>query len=998
MDRLVVVVRPRAEVPEAQDEGQEEEPSPGPPLEALPGGTVAAHGATSHTSVPCPEKTRRAPAAPAEQVGPVLLPLERPDDDVARGAPGEGLADRHGVVGLVDRLDVLLSRVDLGRRRPAPPEPLVVRPAEEDRAAGRSADPSVVAVGAADGLHDPRVGRRVLPDPLHGLAVPRRLPGHPGQAVERHHGGGPPLDDEAGRMREETRHRHDERAPHDPPRPPRGEGERQEERRGRRQQGRGGGVALEDGVHPVELLAVRVADDDELRHEEERDARPRQEETGPQRALQARQEPQDGEEEGRPQPQDGPLRHDREEDPERREGVHEEKRLLRVVPGAQEGDPDGEGRDEEERPEVQERLRARRPAGHPAQALELGPRRQERREEEGKRDRERRDASQEGRLQLPRREGAGAEQEERARKVPRVGREEGRQERGVEEEAGPGGEAPHDRREGEEERQGHRVRVEVPEPEREEGPLGDRVRDAPRGGPEVDVPERRPGEELARAVERPREGEEERRRDRRSAPAPPEADDPERRGARQRRDERDDEVVGVLRRDGGEAEREREDVRAEVVVREPLSREPRVFQREPGRDEEVGEDREVHRLLRPPDVGPAETEPEVEREEPEQDQRGNEEVAERRDQGGDEGSRRAKPSEPVPAEDEQRHGDGALRERGSPRTGSGRTSSGASRGTRRGRGRRGGRARSRRREGPRRLRPRGRRAGGRQCRSPRGRRAERPGESRTRRSRNHETVAQENRISPRGRLPPAAGRHHNSRMLEDPAPAPKSPRRIAVVGGGLAGLVAADRLLAAGHSVVVFEKYPEAGGLVGTFSVGGEALERFYHHLFTSDVDYVSLAEELGLGGEIEWLPSKMGFYSGGRLYPFGTPASLLGFSPLGVKGRLELVLSTLRLRQMTRLARPRGGDRHRLAEEERLRPRPRRRLGTAPDAEVRPARGGGRPRLALGKDRPQHPLARQDRPRRAARLHARLLRPRRRGAPLPHRLPRAGSCARRAP
>ena len=95
----------------------------------------------------------------------------------------------------------------------------------------------------------------------------------------------------------------------------------------------------------------------------------------------------------------------------------------------------------------------------------------------------------------------------------------------------------------------------------------------------------------------------------------------------------------------------------------------------------------------------------------------------------------------------------------------------------------------------------------------------------------------------------------------------------------------------------MFEKYPEAGGLVGTFSVGGESLERFYHHLFTSDVDYVSLAGELGLGGEIEWLPSKMGFYSGGRLYPFGTAASLLGFSPLGLRGRAELVLSTLRLR-----------------------------------------------------------------------------------------------------
>jgi protoporphyrinogen oxidase len=123
-------------------------------------------------------------------------------------------------------------------------------------------------------------------------------------------------------------------------------------------------------------------------------------------------------------------------------------------------------------------------------------------------------------------------------------------------------------------------------------------------------------------------------------------------------------------------------------------------------------------------------------------------------------------------------------------------------------------------------------------------------------------------------------------------------RRIAVVGGGLAGLVAADRLLRAGFAVTVFEKYPEAGGLVGTLTVGGTPLERFYHHLFTSDTDYVSFADEFGLGQDLLWLKSRMGFYAGGRLYDFGTPASLLKFSPLGVLGRLQFVLSTLKLRQ----------------------------------------------------------------------------------------------------
>jgi protoporphyrinogen oxidase len=122
--------------------------------------------------------------------------------------------------------------------------------------------------------------------------------------------------------------------------------------------------------------------------------------------------------------------------------------------------------------------------------------------------------------------------------------------------------------------------------------------------------------------------------------------------------------------------------------------------------------------------------------------------------------------------------------------------------------------------------------------------------------------------------------------------------RVAVIGGGLAGLVAADRLLGAGVPVTLFEKYPEAGGLVGIVTVGGTPLERYYHHLFTSDIDYVSFAKEFDLEKDLLWLKSRMGFLSGGRLYDFGTPASLLRFKPLGLVGRLQFVLSTLKLRQ----------------------------------------------------------------------------------------------------
>jgi protoporphyrinogen oxidase len=126
----------------------------------------------------------------------------------------------------------------------------------------------------------------------------------------------------------------------------------------------------------------------------------------------------------------------------------------------------------------------------------------------------------------------------------------------------------------------------------------------------------------------------------------------------------------------------------------------------------------------------------------------------------------------------------------------------------------------------------------------------------------------------------------------------------AVVGAGLTGLVAAYRLAKAGWQVTVFERYPEPGGLVASFEVGGERLECYYHHLFTTDTDYVALATELGLANEIEWLPSRMGIYSGGRLWDFGTPVSLLKFQPLPWVDKLRFGFSTLLLNRTSDFAR----------------------------------------------------------------------------------------------
>lgn len=121
---------------------------------------------------------------------------------------------------------------------------------------------------------------------------------------------------------------------------------------------------------------------------------------------------------------------------------------------------------------------------------------------------------------------------------------------------------------------------------------------------------------------------------------------------------------------------------------------------------------------------------------------------------------------------------------------------------------------------------------------------------------------------------------------------------IAVVGAGLAGLTASLRLCERGYRVRLFERYPRPGGLARSLEVSGEPLEAFYHHLFTSDEACIALAEELGLGQSIEWLPSRMGIWTDGRLWDFGTPLSLLRFGPLTMIDKIRFVAATLYLQK----------------------------------------------------------------------------------------------------
>jgi protoporphyrinogen oxidase len=130
--------------------------------------------------------------------------------------------------------------------------------------------------------------------------------------------------------------------------------------------------------------------------------------------------------------------------------------------------------------------------------------------------------------------------------------------------------------------------------------------------------------------------------------------------------------------------------------------------------------------------------------------------------------------------------------------------------------------------------------------------------------------------------------------------------RVAVVGAGVAGLVCAYRLAQEGHAADVYERWPGLGGQAATLDVGGgHLLERYYHHLFTSDRHIADLYAELGMPDELEWRPSSMAFFLEGRSWPFTSPLHLLRFQPLSPAARLRMGLAVLRLQRTAREVAP---------------------------------------------------------------------------------------------
>ncbi|MGA2102345.1 MAG: hydroxysqualene dehydroxylase HpnE, partial [Candidatus Sulfotelmatobacter sp.] len=131
-------------------------------------------------------------------------------------------------------------------------------------------------------------------------------------------------------------------------------------------------------------------------------------------------------------------------------------------------------------------------------------------------------------------------------------------------------------------------------------------------------------------------------------------------------------------------------------------------------------------------------------------------------------------------------------------------------------------------------------------------------------------------------------------------PPTSSQPKVAVAGGGLAGLAAACALSDAGYRVTLFEKRPFLGGRASSYEHPGtgEVVDNCQHVLFRLCTNLIEFYERIGVADQIRWFDQMNFIEPGGRIStmkssilpaPLHTAPSFWKFSFLSAADKLSI-------------------------------------------------------------------------------------------------------------
>ena len=110
-----------------------------------------------------------------------------------------------------------------------------------------------------------------------------------------------------------------------------------------------------------------------------------------------------------------------------------------------------------------------------------------------------------------------------------------------------------------------------------------------------------------------------------------------------------------------------------------------------------------------------------------------------------------------------------------------------------------------------------------------------------------------------------------------------------IIGGGILGMTIAHRLAQQGQQVTLIEAAPKLGGLAEAWQLGDVVWDRHYHVTLLSDLHWRNVLKELGLESDMNWVETKTGFYTDGKLYSMSNNVEFLKFPPLGLIDKFRL-------------------------------------------------------------------------------------------------------------
>lgn len=97
------------------------------------------------------------------------------------------------------------------------------------------------------------------------------------------------------------------------------------------------------------------------------------------------------------------------------------------------------------------------------------------------------------------------------------------------------------------------------------------------------------------------------------------------------------------------------------------------------------------------------------------------------------------------------------------------------------------------------------------------------------------------------------------------------------------------RLSEAGQKVTIFESSAKAGGLTSSWEMDGITWDRFYHVILMSDLNTRKILKEIGLEEQMNWVETRTGFYSGGKLYSMSNLIEFFKFPPINLIDKFRL-------------------------------------------------------------------------------------------------------------